>query len=224
MKRWNWKRELWALAMIVAVVLITLYFYPSLPDPMPSHYGFDGKADNFSAKDAFIMIYVGMCVGVYLLMTFIPWVDPFWKRIQSKYNIFLIMRDCAMFFFLYFYVVILLSAKTGYLHDAVFGVGIGLFFMLLGNYLPRLPRNFFFGIRSPWTLASEEVWKRTHVLGGWMFVLAGLLMILLSVAGIKMGLVFVFILVPLLVYTGLIYPLWLYRKLQKDNKLAAPQI
>jgi len=195
-----------------------------LPDPMPSHYGFDGKADNFSAKDAFIMIYVGMCVGVYLLMTFIPWVDPFWKRIQSKYNIFLIMRDCAMFFFLYFYVVILLSAKTGYLHDAVFGVGIGLFFMLLGNYLPRLPRNFFFGIRSPWTLASEEVWKRTHVLGGWMFVLAGLLMILLSVAGIKMGLVFVFILVPLLVFTGLIYPLWLYRKIQKDNKLAAPQI
>jgi uncharacterized membrane protein len=224
MTRWHWKRELWALAMIVAVALITLYFYPRLPDPIPSHYGFNGKADDFSAKDTFIITYLALCIGVYLLMTFIPLIDPFWKRFQNKYNIFLILRDCAMFFFLFFYVVILLSAKTGYLHDGIFGVGIGLFFVLLGNYLPRLPRNFFFGIRSPWTLASEEVWKRTHVLGGWLFVLAGLLMMLLCLAGLKMGTVLIFIIVPLLVFTGFVYPFWLYKKLQRENKLTAPQI
>jgi uncharacterized membrane protein len=222
--RWNWKRELWALAMMVAVALITLYFYPRLPDPMPSHYGFDGKADDFSPTGTFILLYLSRCVGVYLLITFIPLIDPFWKKIQNKYNIFLIMRDCAMFFFLFFYIVILLSAKAGHLHQSVFGVGIGLFFVLLGNYLPRLPRNFFFGIRSPWTLASEEVWRRTHVLGGWLFVLGGLLIVLLCLAGVRMTIVLAVIIVPLLVFTGLIYPLWLYRKLQKENKLISPQM
>jgi len=222
--RWNWKRELWALSMMVAVVLITLYFYPRLPERIPSHYNFSGTPDDYSSKGSFILVYLALCVGVYLLMTFIPLIDPFWKKIQSKYSIFLIMRDCAMFFFLYFYFVILLSAKTEHLHQSVFGVGIGLFFVLLGNYLPRLPRNFFFGIRSPWTLASEEVWRRTHVLGGWLFVLAGVLIMVLCLAGVPMWVAMPAILVPLVIFTAVIYPFYLYRKLQKGNKLAAPEM
>lgn len=222
--KWNLKRELLSLLMMAAVILLTLYFYPGLPDRMPSHYNYSGAPDRYSTKGSFVVTYLSLCVGVYLLMTFIPFIDPFWKKIKSKYNIFLILRDLAMFFFLFFYIVILISAKTEHLHEGAFGIGIGLFFILLGNYLPKLPRNFFFGIRSPWTLASEEVWKRSHVMAGWLFVLGGLLMMLLCLAGAKMLPALIGIIIPLLLFTGIVYPFWLYKKLQKQNKLETPEM
>jgi uncharacterized membrane protein len=56
--------------------------------------------------------------------------------------------------------------------------GVGILFLALGNYLPRLRSNWWMGIRTPWTLDNEEVWRRTHRLGGWSFALGGLLCVL----------------------------------------------
>jgi uncharacterized membrane protein len=69
--------------------------------------------------------------------------------------------------------------------DMVRGIeaGIGLLLAVVGNFLGKVTRNFFVGIRTPWTLASEEVWMRTHRLGGRLFVLAGLAMFALALAG-----------------------------------------
>jgi len=222
--RLNLKRELFSLTMLAIVIVVTLYFYLELPDRLASHYNFKGEPDRYSDKGPFVTVYLTIMVGVYLLMTFIPLIDPFWKKIQGKYNIFLLVRDCVMFFSVFFYFLILFSAKTGKLHEAAFGSGIGLLFILLGNYLPKIPRNFFFGIRSPWTLASEEVWKRSHIMGGWLFVLGGILMMIVSIAGIRMDIAFLAILVPLILFTALIYPLWLYKKLEKEGKLGEKKI
>ena len=57
-------------------------------------------------------------------------------------------------------------------------VCLGVLFTVIGNFLNKTKRNFFFGIRTPWTLADSEVWARTHRVGGWMFLLAGISCIL----------------------------------------------
>ena len=87
-----------------------------------------------------------------------------------------------------------------------------------------MPRNFFFGIRSPWTLASDEVWKRTHAVGGWLFVVAGLIIMICSLAGIKFGITMLVVLIPLVLFTGIAYPFYLYRKLQREEKLGVRQL
>jgi uncharacterized membrane protein len=84
-------------------------------------------------------------------------------------------------------------------------------FILIGNYLSKFPRNFFVGIRTPWTLASDEVWNRTHRLGGWVFILAGLVLAATAFFPGAMPVVIVVVVVAALV--PVLYSLWLYRRL-----------
>jgi uncharacterized membrane protein len=108
------------------------------------------------------------------------------------------------------------AAKTGILEVRSLSVGFGLFFILLGNYLPRVPQNWFIGIRSPWTMSSEVVWKKTHILGGWLFILMGLVLIILTLMGVDFIYTLV-LLIPVVIYVAILYPFFLYKKLQKGN-------
>jgi len=80
-----------------------------------------------------------------------------------------------------------------------------------------LPRNFFFGVRSPWTLASEEVWKRTHIVSGYCFVAGGLLMILLALFNVNMIWSMLGIVLPVTLFCAYVYPYFLFKKLQKET-------
>jgi uncharacterized membrane protein len=55
--------------------------------------------------------------------------------------------------------------------------GVGLLFVMLGNYLSRVQPNWFLGIRTPWTLSSDQVWRKTHRIGGAFFVIGGIGMV-----------------------------------------------
>ena len=121
-------------------------------------------------------------------------------------------------------ILALISAKERIVRTDLIGLGIGILFILIGNYMPKLPRNFFFGIRSPWTLASDIVWHRTHRISGVLFVIGGLLMIVLSLFKVSMITSLTIVLIPLLVFTAFIYPYFLYRKLQKEGKLNNPDL
>jgi uncharacterized membrane protein len=151
-------------------------------------------------------------------------IDPFWKTIQKKYNVLLLFRDILMLFMLFLLIMTFLSAHTGRLNMEFFGVGLGMLFILLGNYLPRLPRNFFVGIRTPWTIASDLVWKKTHIVGGWLFVAGGVIICLLALLGLPMHIVLLSVLVPVFVISSLIYPYLLYRKLQREGGSSTPDV
>jgi len=222
--RWNVKREIFPFVIIALFVILSIYFYPILQERIPSHFNLNGMPDKYSPKSHVVWLNLGLAAFIYLLLTFIPFLDPFWKRIQNKYNVFLMFRDFALLFFLFFYLLELFSAKEGRFARSVYGVGFGLLFIFLGNYLPKLPRNFFFGIRSPWTLASEIVWKKTHILSGWLFVLAGIMIIILSLLKVNLFFSLIVILVPVILYSSIIYPLYLYKKLQKAENNKVPQL
>ncbi|MCC6397412.1 MAG: SdpI family protein [Bacteroidetes bacterium] len=217
---WNVKREIVPLGMLIAMVVLALVFGPDLPERVPSHFDVEGMPDDTMSRTMFLF---GIPAGVallYLLLTFLPTIDPLWKRIKPRYPVLLLLRDFVVGFLLMMYIITIIAVKEGRLSLVAMGVGLGILFALIGNYLPKVPRNWFFGIRTPWTLASEEVWKKTHVVGGWMFVASGILTAILSFAGYPLHIVVACTLVPTIVITGFVYPFFLFRKLQAHEDAA----
>jgi uncharacterized membrane protein len=216
---WNVKRELVPLAMILAVIALAVVYGPGLPDIVPSHFDGNGNADGYMNRTAFLTVIPVVVVGLYLFLTFIPFIDPLWKKIQPRYNILLLFRDFTMGFMVLMFVISLLAAREGRFSITALGVGMGILFMLIGNYLPKVPRNWFFGIRTPWTMTSDEIWKRSHIVGGWWFVGAGLLIAMLSFTGLSISVLLAVVLGPTVVVTGWLYPYILFKRSQKTDSL-----
>jgi uncharacterized membrane protein len=222
--KWNFKRELFSIAFLAIGIIIGLYYYSVLPQTVATHFNAQGNPDGYSTKLALLLIGCGIPIVTYFLLTFIPYIDPFKKKIENNYNIFLLFRDFVIVFIVFMMFLIFISAKENTFRSDLFGIGFGLLFILLGNYLPRLPRNFFFGIRSPWTLASEVVWYRTHRISGVLFAVGGLLIIVLTLFKVLLVISILAVVVPLSIYTAFIYPYFLFNKLQKKGELDKPDL
>ncbi len=91
-------------------------------------------------------------------------------------------------------------------------VAVGVLFMFIGNFLGKVRKNFFLGIRTPWMLASDEVWAKTHRLAGWCFVIAGAIMAIGSVAGPRME--WVIIAVVTFALIPVVYSYFAYRRIE----------
>jgi uncharacterized membrane protein len=215
--KWNWKYHVVALLILATIAVTLIVVLPSLPDQIPTHFGANGKPDDYMTRTGYAVYMLAGSAAIYLILTFIPFIDPFWKRIQHRYSLLLLIRDLALGFFLFVHTLLLDAASTGVLNVRLFGIGLGLLFVVLGNYLPRIPRNWFFGIRVPWTLASEEVWKRTHRMGGWLFVLGGTVTVILSAVGVSTVIALAVPLAPVFIVVVFVYPYLLYRKLEKQG-------
>jgi immunity protein, SdpI family len=222
--KWSFQRDIFALVLIAISIIAAFYFYSILPQTVPSHFGSGGVPNAYSSKLSLILIGTGIPIITYFLITFAPFIDPLKKRFETNFDIFLLIRDIIIGFAVFMMILLFISAKEGIFRTDLYGIGFGLLFILLGNYLPKLPRNFFIGIRSPWTLASEVVWYRTHRISGGLFVIAGLLLIILTLFKLNLGISILIIVAPLVLYTAFIYPYLLYRKLQKEGKLNNPDL
>ncbi len=216
--KWNLKQEIVPLCLLALFGVLTAMFYPTLAERIPTHFNIEGTPNQYHSKQTAVLLIFGLIVAIYGVLTFIPRIDPFWKTIQPKYDLLLLLRDFVLMLMLFIYILSIVAAHEGKLRLDLMGVGLGFFFMLMGNYMPKLPRNWFFGIRVPWTLSSEVVWKRTHIVGGWWFVGSGLVMIILSLLKVNQLVVMGVTMLPAAVYTGFIYPFMLYRKLQREGK------
>jgi len=214
----SFKREIFPIALIILFVVMTLYFYPKLPNKMPVHFNIDGQANNFTNKSNFVFVTFSIFIGLYLLSTFIPFIDPFRKKFENKYSNLLILRDVVLGFFFIIQIVVIYIGIKGSAPTWMIMSPIGVLFIFIGNYLPRIPRNFFFGIRTPWAIASEYVWKKTHILGGWAFVLCGLIIIFGTFLNVGMKIIFLCIVLPILLASCFVYPYLIFRKEQKNDK------
>jgi uncharacterized membrane protein len=101
------------LIILVLYIALSIYFYPTLPESIPSHFNGRGTPDSFSPKLQFMVLIFATIVGLYLILTFIPLIDPFWKKIQKKYDIFLMFRDFVLLFLLFIYILSIIVAKKG---------------------------------------------------------------------------------------------------------------
>ena len=202
-----------SLIFIAITTAVAAYLYPSLPEQIPTHWNFQGEVDDYTAKPWGVMIMPLMAIFVFVIMKLIPVISPKGFRTDQFRGVVNIFTVTLVGFMSAVALLVLLSAsgRNVHMNEMVFA-GMGLLFIVLGNYLGKVRKNFFIGIRTPWTLASDEVWSRTHRLGGWIFVLIGFFMFLNAFIrfpeGWLIGSIVVVALVPV------VYSYVLYRKVE----------
>lgn len=167
-----------------AAFALSAAFYSRLPDLVPTHWSGSGVADGFTPKPWGPFVGPLLMAGVYALFLAIPVVSPRNYRIGPFARVYGILQ-CSLVGFLFVVNALVLLAGTGARVDIgrALTIAAGVLFTILGNFMGKVTRNFFVGIRTPWTLASEEVWFRTHRLGGKLLVLGGIVGICGGLAG-----------------------------------------
>ena len=121
-------------------------------------------------------------IGMWLVLWALPYISPKGFRLDSFLPVYGIISLAILAMLFVIMVIVFLAAKGNHIPvQRVAPIVVGLLLLVLGNYMGKVRKNFFVGIRTPWTLASDEVWMRTHHLGGWLFVVGGLI---IAVAGL----------------------------------------
>lgn len=211
----SWKREILAIAVLVAVAIVSIHYYPILPDRMPSHFNIQGKVDGWTGKNTFFLMWWAYFIVPYLLITFLPFFDPLKRKIEPRFKVLLLLRDILLIFFAVLFLLSLSAGLGGKSFVNWFNVAVGIFLIMVGNYMPKFPQNWFVGIKTPWTISSEVVWKKTHILGGWLFAATGLVWIVFAAFGF--GVAVPSLMVMFSTAVTVIYSFIAYKKIEHVN-------
>jgi uncharacterized membrane protein len=167
-------------ALILSVVsfIAVLAFYPFLPEEIPLHWNSAGVVDGWGNKLNIFWI-AGLPVATIFLFEFLPKIDPkpeSYKKHKKAFG-WIIWLTVITFIGISWMTV---AFSMGFKFDVsiVMRLSIGALFIGLGNYMGQIRQNYFVGIKTPWTLANETVWKKTHRRGAVVFVLMGLAVII----------------------------------------------
>ncbi len=202
---------------IMAIPFIYLAIvWNNIPETIATHFNASGEADDFGSKNMLIYLTL-ILVGVpFLLLKIAPAIDPK-KRFEQMGDSY----EKIQFFLMAF----MSALSIFFIHTAVVGGNsnnsllfalMGLFFMAIGNYLPTMKPNYFVGIRTPWTLESETNWRKTHRLGGKLFMVGGLIITMSSLLLNNENALIVMMVITILMSFGLIGFSYLeYRKTEK---------
>lgn len=157
-------------------IAVSVYAYPLLPERVISHWDINNQPNGWSSRLFATLFMPLMTLGVTLLLLAVPYIDPLKKNIQlfkGSYNAFLVGFAAFMLYIHLLTTAINLGAKFP-LQSLMLPV-LGIFIFLMGIVIGRAKRNFFIGIRTPWTLSSDTVWAKTHQRGAIVYKVAGVL-------------------------------------------------
>jgi uncharacterized membrane protein len=175
----NLKQEGFLLLIAVFPLLYLTYLWPSIPERVPIHWGINGEIDGWGQRGT-LWILASLSTFVYALMYLLSKADPKNRLAEMGSKLFQFRFVIAFFVSALFCAIIYTSGSGQGQLDWLVTCLVGLLFAGLGNHFQSLRPNYFMGIRTPWTLENEEVWKKTHRLAGFLWVAGGLLLALLS--------------------------------------------
>jgi uncharacterized membrane protein len=172
------------LSLIVSAVIAGAVLWNQLPDQVPSHWNMNDEIDGYVSRIWGVLLMPLIALGLFVLLSVVPNLDPLKANVaqfRETFNLFIIF---IVGFLLYIHALTLMAALgTDFQMSSALLPGIGLLFIFIGYLLRKAKRNFFIGIRTPWTLSSDSVWDKTHQLGSVLFMLSGACALLASLFG-----------------------------------------
>lgn len=169
-------RSRWFGLVVAAVaVAVSIWAYPRLPPTVATHWNLRGTADGFSSRAMAVAIIPAVILVMTGLFNVLPKFDPRGDNYAKFIGTYWLIANTVIVFMLVAHGMII-ATGLGYSVkiDRLMPLGVGVLFIVLGNYLTRVEPNWFVGIRTPWTLSSDTVWRKTHRTGGWLMVIGGL--------------------------------------------------
>ncbi len=189
--------------IIFSVVIITflmgVFSYSLVPDRMASHWNEYGIVDGYVSKCFGLFFFPFLMLVISLFLLFIPKIDPLKKNIEKfreEYDLFVVWF--TVFFFYIYALTLLWNMGVTFNMTFVLMPAFAALFYFVGVLLEKAKRNYFIGIRTPWTLASDEVWNKTHKLGAKLYKIVALSAVV-SMFFTQFSLYFIFI--PLIVFS-----------------------
>lgn len=206
----------WSLASIVLVV--ALWIYPDAPSQIPIHWGIDNEVNGYGPKFT-LLLYPLFIVGFDLAIQLTRKIDPKKENIRkfsSSYDTFRLF--IALFIMLVEGVSILEMLRPGSMNIALLvTLLVGWMITLIGNMMPRFRQNYFFGIKTPWTLHDETIWRKTHRLSGRLWFGGGLLICASAFLPGELNFYVMIFITSLLVIIPLVYSYVVYRNHEKKE-------
>ena len=171
----KFKKEIPFIAIALIPFVYLIYIWNRLPEKVPMHWNGAGENELYGEKQELVAM-LFMLVGIsYFVFLIIPYADPK-QKLQNMGNKLNIIRTILTIFMSTLAVYILYNTQQKSSNPGFVFAIIGLLFAFLGNYFKTIKPNYFIGIKTPWTLENEEVWKKTHLMGGKLWFVGGLLM------------------------------------------------
>jgi uncharacterized membrane protein len=160
-------------------IAVSIWAYPQLPPIVATHWGLHGTPNGFSSRGMAVSIMPVAILVLTGLFNVLPKLDPRGENYRKFLGTYWLIVNAVIAFMLVVHGMIIANG-LGYAVriERVMPFGIGLLFIVLGNFLTRVEPNWFVGIRTPWTLSSDTVWRKTHRTGGWLMVIGGFVLTL----------------------------------------------
>ncbi len=217
MIKYNIKKETIPILLIVFAIIFSGITYNLLPDKVVSHWNFYGTADGWSSKNFQAMFFPGLILFMYILFLILPRIDPRrdrYKEFEKVYSIFKLV--ILSFFFILFIATTLYNLGYNMNIGKLISFLVGVMMIVLGNYMDKIKRNWFVGIKNPWTLSSESVWNKTHRFAKWVFMIFGICIITAPYLSIFYGTGLFILGIFLTVFGTMIYSYIIYKKERKN--------
>jgi uncharacterized membrane protein len=211
--------KLLSFLMILATFAVSFWAYPLLPSRVPSHWNAAGEINGYSSSFSGAFLLPIITLIVWLLFLVIPKIDPRKENFKLMGRVFWLFAFFVVLFLCVLHLGILLTA-LGVMQTNLVPflslAGIGILFIVIGLNMAKIKHNYFFGIRTPWTLASEEVWNKTHrTLGPW-WVICGVIFLFLVFLPSAIMFIVLLVLTILLALGSVVWSYVLYRRLNRQ--------
>lgn len=210
------KSELPLISIVALPFIYLAYVWNQLPDKVPLHWNMKGEIDRYGDKIELILIPVLLPLLIYLILLVIPKIDPK-NKLHKMGNKFQNLKVLLTIFMSLLALFIIYSAKNQTLTNPNYIIlGMGVLFIILGNYFKTIKPNYFLGIRTPWTLENETVWRGTHELAGKLWFLGGMVIVFTSmIVEQQLNFTIFFSITAIITIIPLVYSYMLFKKEQK---------
>jgi uncharacterized membrane protein len=174
------KKILFSVTVVLVITWVVAFIYePKLPEQVPNHWNINGEVDGYMSKPWGVYLLPFISTVMSILLFFLPAISPKGFKLDAAKKVYEIIILVMTVFMLG---IMVLTFEAGLNNEIDMNqwvlIAMGLLYIIIGNYISKVPKNFFMGIRTPWTLASDKVWYKTHRLGSWTFVFAGVISLL----------------------------------------------